>query len=136
MPARRPLVQKRTNRRLRVHRPGLIAQWIGVDPSLEEECLSALARAGQIRRVRGKWRASRVISVDTRTDPEGNRRVKRHWAKVALQRLSERACFEAGICVRSPRRRRADTHCSQSSAGAVNVCRAPKRANLAQLQGQ
>jgi len=29
-------------RRLRVHRPGLIAQWIGVDPSVEEACLSTL----------------------------------------------------------------------------------------------
>lgn len=84
-------------RRLRTHRPGLIAQWIGVDPSVEAACLSALARAGQIRRVRGKWRVSRVLSVDTRTDPEGNRRVKQHWAEVALARLSERSSFEAGI---------------------------------------
>lgn len=84
-------------RRLRGHRPGLIAEWIGVDLSVEEACLSALARAGQIRRVRGKWRATRVISVDTRTDPDGNHRVKRHWAEVALQRLSEPASFEAGI---------------------------------------
>lgn len=83
--------------RLRSHRPGLIAEWIGVDPSVEAECLSALARAGQIRRVRGKWRVHRAITVDTRTDPEGNWRVKRHWAAVALQRLSERSSFEAGM---------------------------------------
>jgi len=84
-------------RRLRQHRPGLIAQLIGVDQAVEDACLSALARAGQIQRVRGKWRVRRVLSVDTRSDPEGNRRVKRHWAEVALQRLSERSSFEAGM---------------------------------------
>lgn len=83
--------------RLRKHRPGLIADLIGVDRSTEDECLSALARAGQIRLVRGKWRVRRVLSVDTRADPEGNRRVKRHWAEVALARLAERSSFEAGI---------------------------------------
>jgi transcriptional regulator with XRE-family HTH domain len=73
------------------HVPGFIAARIGISLELEEECLSALAKARQIRRRRGKWTLARVLAVDTRDDPEGNLRLKRHWAQVGLERIAGRA---------------------------------------------
>jgi hypothetical protein len=74
-------------RRLRRHQPGAIAAQIGVDRETEETCLAALGRAGQIRKVRGKWRVRDVLSIDTRADPDGNLKLKQHWADVAANRL-------------------------------------------------
>jgi hypothetical protein len=36
----------------------------------------------------GKWRPVRVLTIDTRTRPEGDRRVKLHWAGVGVERLA------------------------------------------------
>lgn len=77
--------------RLPTHVSGFIAARVGIEPELEDECLRALAAAGQIRSKRGKWQVSRVLAVDTREDPEGNMRLKRHWARVALSRIEQRA---------------------------------------------
>jgi transcriptional regulator with XRE-family HTH domain len=77
------------------HEHGFIAARIGISPELEEESLNALARAGQIQRRRGKWILQRVMAVDTHEDPEGNLRLKRHWARVGLERL-ERAVLPTG----------------------------------------
>jgi transcriptional regulator with XRE-family HTH domain len=77
--------------RLPRHALGEIARRIGITPEQEAECLSALARAGQIRRHRGKWVVRRVLTVDTRNDPAANLRLKRHWAGVALERLGGEA---------------------------------------------
>ena len=71
------------------HVPGFIATHIGISVEQEEECLNALARAGQIRRQRGKWTLRRVLAVDTRQDPEGNLRLKRHWARVGVERIAQ-----------------------------------------------
>jgi transcriptional regulator with XRE-family HTH domain len=73
------------------HVPGFIAGRIGITLELEVECLSALARAGQIYKRKGKWKVRRVLTVDTREDPAGNLRLKRHWSEVALGRIGERA---------------------------------------------
>jgi transcriptional regulator with XRE-family HTH domain len=78
-------------RRLTVHEPGFIARLIGIGGALEQQCLDALARAGQIRKRRGKWTLTRVLAVDTRDDPEGNLRLKRHWAQVGAARLERAA---------------------------------------------
>jgi transcriptional regulator with XRE-family HTH domain len=77
------------------HVRGFIAQRIGISSELEDECVHALAHAGQIRRRRGKWTLTRVMAVDTRDDPEGNLRLKRHWARVGAERL-ERATLPPG----------------------------------------
>src|SRR5947208_139890 len=37
----------------------------------------------------GKWRGARVLSVDTRNNPERDRELKEHWAGVALERLHQ-----------------------------------------------
>jgi len=69
------------------HVRGFIASRIGITEELEDDCLNALARAGQIRRKRGKWAVRRILAVDTRENPEGNLRLKLHWASVAAERL-------------------------------------------------
>lgn len=77
--------------RLARHVRGVIAGRVGISQEQEDECLRALSAAGQIRRRRGKWRVQRVLAVDTREDPEGNLRLKRHWAGVGLSRIGNRA---------------------------------------------
>jgi hypothetical protein len=71
------------------HEPGFIARAVGISLKQEQTCLSALARAGQIRRQRGRWVLGRVLTVDTRPSEADNRRLKLHWAGAALTRLRE-----------------------------------------------
>jgi hypothetical protein len=83
-------------RALRRHQPGFIAGCVGISLAEEERCLSALARAGQIKRRRGRWVLGRVLTVDTRPSDADNRRLKLHWADAALARLrDERAAPSA-----------------------------------------
>jgi transcriptional regulator with XRE-family HTH domain len=69
------------------HVPGLIARAIGIEVGEEAELLRALSESGLIRRKGGKWSPSRVLTVDTRANPDGDRRLKEHWAEVGLDRL-------------------------------------------------
>jgi transcriptional regulator with XRE-family HTH domain len=74
-------------RRLPGHVPGVVARSIGISVAEETRLLAALGKARLIRRRRGKWGLSRVLTLDTRTDPERDRRLKEHWAEVGLDRL-------------------------------------------------
>ncbi len=74
-------------RRLPAHEPGFIARAIGIDLAAEQALLAELSAAHLIRKQRGKWVVARVLTVDTRNDPERDRRLKEHWAEVALTRL-------------------------------------------------
>lgn len=74
-------------RRLPAHEPGFIARAIGIDLQAEQALLAELSGARLIRKLRGKWVLSRVLTVDTRNDPERDRRLKEHWGEVALARL-------------------------------------------------
>ena len=76
-------------RKLPCHQPGFIARAVGISIEQEQECLSALSRAGQIRRKRGRWVLGRVLTVDTRPSEADNRRLKLHWAEAAVARLRE-----------------------------------------------
>jgi transcriptional regulator with XRE-family HTH domain len=89
------LLELEAYRALRKHERGFVSERIGISLEEEDECLQALARAGQIERRRGKWTLRRVLTVDTREDPAGNLLLKRHWASVALGRLDARG-LEAG----------------------------------------
>ncbi|HEV8550118.1 MAG TPA: DUF4423 domain-containing protein, partial [Polyangiaceae bacterium] len=53
----------------------------------EGRLLEALRVARLIRRKRAKWAPARVLTVDTRADPERDRQLKGHWAAVGLERL-------------------------------------------------
>jgi transcriptional regulator with XRE-family HTH domain len=72
---------------LKQHVPGFLANQIGIDLEQEQRYLAELASAGQIRWDSTHWRLHRVLTVDTRLDPEQNRQLKAHWAKVGLERL-------------------------------------------------
>jgi hypothetical protein len=70
------------------HTPGLIASRLGITLAEEEQALSALAAARQIRRVGAKWVSRRILTVDTRTNPEANLGLKRYFAQVGVERLA------------------------------------------------
>lgn len=70
------------------HMPGVLAAAVGIELEQEERLLTELRAAGLIRRSRGKWRPVRVLTIDTRTRPEGDRRLKLHWARVGVERLA------------------------------------------------
>ena len=74
-------------RKAKVHVPGVLARAIGVSLAEEEGLLAELQAARLIRRRGGKWLPARVLTVDTRARPEGDRLLKLHWAKVAVERL-------------------------------------------------
>jgi transcriptional regulator with XRE-family HTH domain len=74
-------------RRLESHRAGWIAEHLGIEQSEEERCLEALADSRVIARRRGRWVVARVLTVDTRHNPDAGRTLKRHWAEVGLARL-------------------------------------------------
>jgi transcriptional regulator with XRE-family HTH domain len=74
-------------RALAGHVPGFLGSHIGLDVEQEERYLAELASAGQIRWDGSHWRLHRVLAVDTRRDPERNRQLKVHWARVALERM-------------------------------------------------
>jgi hypothetical protein len=72
------------------HVRGLIAGHTGIGIDEEDQLLSRLAAAKQIRRSRGKWVLRRILNVDTREDAASNLLLKRHWAEVGVERLGER----------------------------------------------
>ena len=74
-------------RALGKHRPGWIAERIGISPEQERECLELLAQTGQIDSKRGRWELREVAAVDTRRDAEAEHRVKHWWSRLALERL-------------------------------------------------
>jgi hypothetical protein len=78
-------------RALGKHRPGWLAERLGISREEEELCLGALATARQIKLERRLWVIDQTRTVDTRAHPERGRRLKAEWLKVALERL------EAGV---------------------------------------
>lgn len=74
-------------RRAPAHTPGVVARTIGVSQQEEARLLAELRDARLIRRRQGKWVPVRVLTVDTRSRPEGDRLLKLHWARVGVERL-------------------------------------------------
>lgn len=69
------------------HQPGWIGRRLGITKDDEERCIDMLLRTGQIRRQGGRLAPGSALTVDTRQDPEGGRKLKAWWARVALERL-------------------------------------------------
>jgi transcriptional regulator with XRE-family HTH domain len=84
-------------RALRKHEPGFVASLTGISLAEEHRCLAALAQAKQIHRQGGRWVLARVLTVDTRPSEADNRRLKQHWAEVALDRLRTRTAPENAL---------------------------------------
>jgi transcriptional regulator with XRE-family HTH domain len=74
--------------RLPEHVPGYIASRLGIGLDEEDHCLAVLEQSGQIRRKGRRWRPVPMQTVDTRPDPDAERRIKRWWAQVGVDRLS------------------------------------------------
>src|SRR5690606_26875538 len=74
-----------------------IAQRTGLDVAQVDAALTRLSRAGQVRKRRGKYSLATALPVDTRSDPEANLRLKRHWLEVAGQRLEKSRAHGEGL---------------------------------------
>jgi hypothetical protein len=72
---------------------------LGIDRGMVAAGLDALAKSGQIRRARGKWRVDRVVAVDTSSDVERARSLKLAWTRVAIERLAADAPGTYGYSV-------------------------------------
>jgi transcriptional regulator with XRE-family HTH domain len=79
------------------HVPGSIARSIGIDLEQEAHLLAELRAARLVHRVRGKWRPTRVLTVDTSADAERDQRLKEHWAEVGLERLRRSPARREGL---------------------------------------
>jgi hypothetical protein len=77
--------------KLSKHRPGWLAERLGISKEEETICLTALSTARQIKLVKGVWTVDQTQTIDTRAEPARGRRLKAEWSKVALSRL------EAGV---------------------------------------
>ena len=72
------------------HRPGWIAQQLGIDAEREATCLAFLEETGQIAWDGTHFRPQ-TMAVDTRRHPEVGRRLKVHWTQVAATRIEQAA---------------------------------------------
>ncbi|MBX2799574.1 MAG: DUF4423 domain-containing protein [Myxococcales bacterium] len=75
---------------LPAHRPGWLAEHLGIDAQTEATCLSFLEETGQIR-----WQGTHFqpeqLAVDTRRHPSVGRQLKAHWTRVAAAHLDDAA---------------------------------------------
>lgn len=73
-------------RELARHRPGWIAQRLGLSLEEEKHSLVVLRDTGQIEWVGSRWRVRGAMAIDTRRDPEAARRLKAWWFEVGTER--------------------------------------------------
>jgi len=74
---------------LAAHRPGYIAERLGLTREEEEAALGLLEQAGILERREGRYRDVQALSVDMSAAPEDLQRLKAHWARVCLERLAQ-----------------------------------------------
>jgi transcriptional regulator with XRE-family HTH domain len=74
-------------RGLPVHEVGYVSRKLSIPLGVETLCLERLAAAGLIVKRQRRWEVVRVLTVDTRAQPEAGRALKSHWAHVGLERL-------------------------------------------------
>jgi len=67
---------------------GYLARKLGIDLPTAARALEALEESGQVRRVRGRYEAGEVISVNTGRDAQRARGLKVQWTEEALRRLA------------------------------------------------
>jgi transcriptional regulator with XRE-family HTH domain len=79
------------------HEDGFLAVRTGISLEQEERALEALLRANQIQSRGGRFRARRVLAVDTRENPAGNLALKQHWFAVASERLARSGIPDGGL---------------------------------------
>jgi transcriptional regulator with XRE-family HTH domain len=75
-------------RALPSHRPGLVAERLGIPLDLEARALSRLEAAHLIRREQGRYCDVRPATVDTRGGREALHALRAHWSLVAAERAT------------------------------------------------
>jgi transcriptional regulator with XRE-family HTH domain len=81
-------LELREYRALPAHREGWIAARLGIGLENEKQSLVALAASGLIVHRKKRWVVNKVLTVDTRANPEAGLRLKQHWADVGRERLA------------------------------------------------
>jgi transcriptional regulator with XRE-family HTH domain len=74
-----------------------LAERTGLECAQVEQALKRLRQARQIRRVGGRFQVRAALPVDTRTDPEANLKLKKHWLSVVEQRLERSKARGEGL---------------------------------------
>ncbi len=74
-------------RALPQHEEGWLSNRLCIPLEVERICMQALAASGLIVKRRKRWRAHKVLTVDTRANPQAGVMLKAHWANVGLSRL-------------------------------------------------
>lgn len=90
-------LELRAYRGTRRHETGLLAAQLGISLEDEQRYLSELERSKQIRWNGSHWELARVLTVDTREEPEKNRQLKSHWSAAALARLRSNSAPESAL---------------------------------------
>lgn len=87
-----PALTLKAYRTLKRHRPGWVAERVGITLAQETRGLSLLLAAGVVRKHGGKYVVAHDRRVDVRADRASVTRLQQHWAHVAADRagLSER----------------------------------------------
>ncbi len=68
------------------HRPGWIAERLGIDAAVEARCLARLEDAGLVVEREGRYATLEPLTVDARADPGGTQQLKAHWASLGATR--------------------------------------------------
>lgn len=83
----------------RGHQIARLQERLGISRNLLDEALTALEKAHQIAKVRGKWRLRQVVSVNTAADRRRAHALKVSWTRVALERMAAGAPGNFGYSV-------------------------------------
>lgn len=74
-------------RALPKHQPGWFASRLGVTTKEEELCLHNLVESGALSLCDGRYRRTEALTVDTRADPDGTRRLAAFWLNEGARRV-------------------------------------------------
>jgi transcriptional regulator with XRE-family HTH domain len=90
-------LELRSYRDTKCHVVGVLAAQLGITIEDERRYLGELERSKQIRWNGSHWELGRVLTVDTREQPEKNRLLKLHWSAAALARLRANSAPESTL---------------------------------------
>jgi transcriptional regulator with XRE-family HTH domain len=75
--------------RAAAHRPGYIAERLGISREMEVEALARLELAGILERRDGRYRDVSPLTVDMAAPARDLQRLKAHWTRVCLERIEQ-----------------------------------------------
>lgn len=73
------------------HRPGWLADALGLTWDIENTCIEVLEDAGAIQWTGSHYARAASLTVDTRRSPDAGRLVQAHWARAGLDRIESGA---------------------------------------------